>query len=168
VFETDITRYYPSIYTHSIAWACYGKENVKGNRNKYEGSLADRIDQLLRAANRNQTVGIPIGPETSRIVAELIGRHVEREVCAGCDGLLPSSVDRLQDDWFVGTADRRVAEKALAAISIAYRAYGLEINGSKTSLLEVGHYRDDHEISEVRGFLAAIGFRLTGFRLQEF
>ena len=28
---TDISRFYPSIYTHSIAWAAYGKENVKSN-----------------------------------------------------------------------------------------------------------------------------------------
>lgn len=29
VVTTDITRFYPSIYTHSIAWAAYGKERVK-------------------------------------------------------------------------------------------------------------------------------------------
>ena len=28
--KTDITRFYPSIYTHSIPWAAYGKENVRG------------------------------------------------------------------------------------------------------------------------------------------
>ncbi len=33
IVRTDITRYYPSIYTHSLAWACYGKEKVKRNKN---------------------------------------------------------------------------------------------------------------------------------------
>lgn len=124
VVRTDITRYYPSIYTHSLAWACYGKEKVKRQRSWYEGSLADRLDQLVRAANRNQTVGIPVGPETSRILAEIIGRHVDREVCSVSAKITPSSVDRLQDDWFVGTSDRETAELALASISKSYRAFG--------------------------------------------
>lgn len=168
IVRTDITRYYPSIYTHSLAWACYGKEAVKNKRNLYEGSLLDRIDQLVRAANRNQTVGIPVGPETSRILAELIGRNIDRQVCAASGKIKPSSVDRLQDDWFVGTSDRETAELALAAISKSYRAFGLEINGSKTSLKQVGTHFEDEEISEVRAFLATNRYRLTGYRLQEF
>jgi len=168
IVRTDITRYYPSIYTHSLAWACYGKENVKTNRNKYEGSLADRLDQLVRSANRNQTVGIPVGPETSRILAELIGRDVDKSVCAVSDDINPASVDRLQDDWFVGTSNRETAELALASISKSYRAFGLEINGSKTSLEQVGAFVEDAELSEIRAFLSAIRFGLSGYRLREF
>jgi hypothetical protein len=29
LIKTDISRFYPTIYTHSIAWAAYGKEKVK-------------------------------------------------------------------------------------------------------------------------------------------
>ncbi len=46
--KTDITRFYPSIYTHSIPWAAYGKENVKQRMGYYKGSLADRLDVLVR------------------------------------------------------------------------------------------------------------------------
>ena len=168
IVKTDITRYYPSIYTHSLAWACYGKEKVKKSRNLFEGSLADRLDQLVRAANRNQTVGIPVGPETSRIIAELIGRHVDKAVCSVSEEISPSSVDRLQDDWFVGTSNRETAELALSSISKSYRDFGLEINGSKTSLEQVGATVDDPEVSEVRAFLSSIRFGLSGYRLQEF
>lgn len=168
IVRTDITRYYPSIYTHSLPWACYGKENVKKRRHHYEGSLADRLDQLVRSANRNQTVGIPVGPETSRILAEIIGRCVDKEVCAVSDKITPPSVDRLQDDWFVGTSDRDSAELALALISKSYRAFGLEINGSKTSIDQIGAMVENEEISELRAFLSSIKFGLTGYRLQEF
>lgn len=168
IMRTDITRYYPSIYTHSLAWACYGKERVKKNRNHYEGSLADRLDQLVRAANRNQTVGIPVGPETSRILAEIIGRCVDSEVCSVSKKITPSSVDRLQDDWFVGTSDRETAAFALASISKSYRAFGLEINGSKTSIVQVGTTVEDEEISELRAFLSSNRFGLSGYKLQEF
>jgi hypothetical protein len=79
LITTDITRFYPSIYTHSIAWAAYGKENVKSNRAAYNGSLADRIDQIVRSGNRNQTIGIPIGPDTSHIIAEIISARIDAE-----------------------------------------------------------------------------------------
>ncbi len=80
IVKTDITRFYPSIYTHSIAWAAYGKENVKSDIKKFDGSLADRLDVLVRACNRNQTAGIPIGPETSRIIAEIISSRIRSRI----------------------------------------------------------------------------------------
>ena len=55
--KTDISRFYPSIYTHSIPWAAYGKERVKQNLKRYKGSFADRLDSLLRSCNRDQTIG---------------------------------------------------------------------------------------------------------------
>lgn len=167
IVKTDISRYYPSIYTHSIPWACYGKENVKENRKLYEGSLGDRMDVLIRASNRNQTVGIPIGPETSRVIAELIGRHIDKNVCAKVPAIDPISIDRLQDDWFVGVEDLPTAQMVLSAIALAYRDFGLEINGSKTSLTETGRHTEDRDISEITGFLAHNRGGLSGYRLRE-
>lgn len=39
--KTDISRFYPNIYTHSITWALYGKETVKRDLNQYDGTLGD-------------------------------------------------------------------------------------------------------------------------------
>ena len=139
--KTDITRFYPSLYTHSIPWAAYGKEAVKGSLKTYEGSLADRLDVLVRSCNRNQTVGIPIGPETSRILAEIISSRIDHDFSehflrASGDGkgIDPKTVDRLQDDWSVGTSSLEQAENILSVITRCYREYGLEINGAKTSV----------------------------------
>lgn len=165
IVKTDISRYYPSIYTHSIAWACYGKENVKKNRKAYEGSLADRLDTLVRSSNRNQTIGIPIGPETSRILAEMLGRHVDEMVRARCPALKPKSMDRLQDDWFVGVPDLPTAQLALSSIALSYREFGLEINGGKTSMTAVGQHLEDQDIAEISSFLSHRS-GLDGFRLR--
>jgi hypothetical protein len=133
---TDISRFYPSIYTHSIAWAAYGKEKVKANVPLYEGSLADRLDYLIRVGNRNQTVGIPIGPETSRIIAEVISSRIDSDFAKkqGVFGGDPGKdkIDRYQDDWYVGVDSLENAERVLSCIHEVYREYALEINGNKT------------------------------------
>ena len=168
VVTTDITRFYPSIYTHSIAWAAYGKEEVKRNRNLYEGSFADRLDALVRACNRNQTIGIPVGPETSRIIAETISARIDDSFFARFPDTDNNSVDRLQDDWMVGKCTLEGAEKVLSGISSLYREYGLDINGSKTSIDRIVSERKSAWISEMRAFLSHRSGRLAGTRLQEF
>lgn len=172
--RTDISRFYPSIYTHSIPWAAYGKEKVKGALKTYEGSFADRLDVLVRACNRNQTVGVPIGPETSRILAEIISSRIDSDYA---DTLrdpktqrLPDaqSIDRLQDDWVVGARSLEEAEKILSVISACYRDYGLEINGSKTSVTHILASNVESWKSEIAAFLSHRRGRLQDSRLEEF
>jgi hypothetical protein len=166
--KTDITRFYPSIYTHSIPWAAYGKERVKGNLSIYKGSLADRLDVLVRSCNRNQTVGIPIGPETSRILAEIISSRIDDDFHSLQKSLASDAVDRLQDDWFVGLKSLEAAESALASIIGVYRSYGLDINGSKTSVARMIAHTEEAWVSELGAFLSHRSGPLAGGRLREF
>jgi hypothetical protein len=173
--KTDITRFYPSIYTHSIPWAAYGKENVKNNLKAYEGSLADRLDVLVRSCNRNQTVGIPIGPETSRILAEIVSSRIDFDFSNHASvatksgkGIDPKTVDRLQDDWTVGTTSLERAENILSVITKCYREYGLEINGAKTSVTHILKADALNWKSEISAFLSHRRGALQGVRLVEF
>ena len=168
---TDISRFYPSIYTHSIAWAAYGKERIKANVPLYDGSLADRLDYLIRIGNRNQTVGIPIGPETSRIIAEVISSRIERDF-AKTQTVFPvtqgrDNIDRYQDDWYVGVNFLENAERILSSIHEVYRGYGLEINGNKTAVERVIAAPSDHWISEIGAFLSHRPGPIRGVRLRE-
>ncbi|MDT0576501.1 RNA-directed DNA polymerase [Croceicoccus sp. F390] len=167
VVRTDITRFYPSIYTHSLSWAAYGKEKVKGNRSLYDGALADRLDQLVRFCNRGQTVGIPIGPETSRILADILSSRIDCEFEEKFSEVSSAQIDRLQDDWFVGATDLNQAERALSAISQTYRGYGLDINGSKTAVERIISPFQEVWKEELASFLSHTS-RLTGARLREF
>lgn len=151
---TDISRFYPSIYTHSIAWAAYGKEKVKANMRLFNGSLADRLDQLLRKCNRDQTMGIPVGPESSRIVAEIISSRIDDDFSSHIPGLRNDQINRMQDDWFIGVGSLEDAETALSKLSEIYRSYGLEINGSKTSIDHIVSIADEPWLSEMSAFLA--------------
>ncbi len=165
--KTDISRFYPSIYTHSIPWAAYGKERVKKDLALYGGSLADRLDLLVRACNRNQTIGIPIGPETSRIIAEVISSRIDTEFQKANNGIGPDRVDRLQDDWFIGAKSLEEAESLLASISAIYRLYGLEINGSKTDIAHILSTKEAAWVSEINSFLSHRSGPLRGVRLRE-
>lgn len=164
--QTDISRFYPSIYTHSIPWAAYGKKQVKSNLKLYSGSFADRLDVLIRACNSNQTIGIPTGPETSRIIAEIISSRIDSEY----SGKLKSrngTIDRLQDDWVVGADSLTEAEKILSVIGACYRDYGLEINGTKTSITHIVASEIESWRSEIAAFLSHRKGGLKGDRLKE-
>ena len=165
--KTDISRFYPSIYTHSIPWAAYGKERVKRDLKRYRGSFADRLDCLLRSCNRNQTIGIPIGPETSRIVAEIISSRIDSEFVSCCDELSMDKIDRLQDDWIVGADSLDDAERVLSTIGHVYRSYELDINGSKTSIKYIVASPSATWKSEIGSFLSHRPGSLRGARLEE-
>jgi hypothetical protein len=166
--RTDITRFYPSIYTHSIPWAAYGKERVKQGLRYYKGSLADRLDSLTRACNRNQTVGIPIGPETSRILSEITSARIDCDFSALSPHLKQLDADRLQDDWTIGAKSLQDSEELLSRISSCYRHYGLEINGSKTSIRHIVNDYAQEWKTELASFLSHRSGPLNGSRLREF
>ena len=67
----DIQNCYPSIYTHSVAWAIHGKDNAK-KRRKDKQLLGNKIDKLLQDMNNGQTNGIPTGSVLMDFIAELV------------------------------------------------------------------------------------------------
>src|SRR5690606_2383826 len=75
--KTDISKYYPSIYTHSIPWAIHTKAFAKVNQgNSHYGNL---LDECIRNTQNGQTNGIVIGTDTSRILAEILGCYIDDE-----------------------------------------------------------------------------------------
>lgn len=181
VLKTDITRFYPSIYTHSVSWAAYGKARTKKllYTKRHSGSLADRLDLLLRKSNMNQTIGIPVGPDTSRIVADIISARIDDDfhelmktsssrLGSLRDALKPAHIDRLQDDWFIGAKSLEMAEQALSWLSIVYRSYGLEINGAKTSVDRILNQEKETWASELSLYLQSTRGRLSGNNLKGF
>ena len=73
MFVTDITNCYPSIYTHSIAWAIHGKDKSKDKsfrRNHNATGIA--IDEYIQEMQYGQTNGIPQGSTLFDFVAEIV------------------------------------------------------------------------------------------------
>jgi len=88
ILVADISRFFYTIYTHSIPWAVLGKEKVKedlfGPKQKKVKTKhwTDRLDAALQSCQSRETFGIPVGPDTSRIVAEILlsGIHNDNEL----------------------------------------------------------------------------------------
>lgn len=77
--HADIANCYPSIYSHSIPWALVGHQTAKdtmGNKTKWY----NKLDFAIRSMQRNETVGIPIGPDTSSLISELVLSRVDKRL----------------------------------------------------------------------------------------
>ncbi len=70
IARTDITNFYSSIYTHSIAWALHDREQALTDSNL--NLFGNKIDKLIQYANDGRTNGIPIGSVLSDLIAEII------------------------------------------------------------------------------------------------
>lgn len=132
VLRTDITRFYGGIYTHSIPWALHTKATAKANRSA--ALLGNRIDYWLRLGQDQQTVGIPIGPDTSLVLAELLMQRCDQE-------LLTKTSDmkgfRFIDDYELSFRTRTQAEDAFHLLQACLAEYELTLNEKKTTVLEL-------------------------------
>ena len=135
VLKADISRFFYTIYTHSIPWAILGKEKVKDwiahNSRKLNNHWSNDLDKALQFCQSRETFGIPVGPDTSRIIAEILLAGVES------DKKLSGSIRdcpafRLLDDYVIGFDDENKAEAAHGALRAALWKFNLQLNEEKT------------------------------------
>lgn len=136
----DISSCFDSIYTHSIAWAVYGKEFSKRNLKTMPGAFPGKFDSLMQRINYNETNGILIGPEVSRIFAEVILQAVDADVCAKLDahGLMHMKdfrIFRYVDDFFVFYNKEETYHKVQMALQESLKLYKLSLNKGKEETL---------------------------------
>ena len=150
MLRTDVSRFFPTIYTHSVPWALHTKKLSKKNRKITPAYFGNLIDQALRQGQDEQTIGLPIGPDTSHIIAEAISIAV--------DLLLKNSLKswpagfRYVDDYFLFFPTIAEAEAALAALSKALKEFELQINFEKTRIYPVSEIVDDYWTHQLRSF----------------
>lgn len=142
LFKFDISKCFDSIYSHSISWALLNKEIVKDNIGLSNGTFGGAFDTLMQHLNYGETNGIVIGPEFSRIFAELILQRIDRnvETILREKEELIHKVDyeifRYVDDFFVFYNTESTKEKILKYFRLGLKEYKLYLNDSKTILYE--------------------------------
>lgn len=137
LFKFDISKCFDSIYTHSITWALLNKEIVKKNVNDANRTFGGNFDALMQKMNYNETNGIVIGPEFSRIFAELILQSIDNRVKLTLEkeslkNKRDYEIFRYVDDYFVFYNDEHAREKILTNFRLNLRDFKLYLNESKT------------------------------------
>lgn len=133
---TDITSFFSAIYTHTIPWALHTKSVAKKNKSKktakYYGNI---LDARCMATQDGQTIGLPIGPDTSHILAEIVAVAIDEQLRQNWKSW-PAGF-RYVDDFYLFFNGRDDAERALAAVTKAVGSYELQLNPAKTRIIEV-------------------------------
>jgi Reverse transcriptase (RNA-dependent DNA polymerase) len=147
--QVDISKFYSTIYTHSITWAFLGKEKAKlyykqkdvtdliaaNDHDAKLYKLADGIDTCVRNCQERQSIGIPTGPDTSHIISELIACRI--------DSILQNEFSdiklkgcRYYDDYYLYVSTRDEADRVLKGLQRILNDFQLEINESKVRIKE--------------------------------
>ena len=139
IVKADIKNFYPSIYTHSLAWALHGKRSIRdGNKGKNRRDLkfvGNRLDRLFQFANDGCTNGLPIGPVVSDIAAEIIASAVD---CIISSELKKNDIEceavRFKDDYRVLVSSESDAKIVVKIIQASLKEYNLELSDEKTAI----------------------------------
>ena len=135
LLEFDISKCFYNIYTHSIAWAVKDKESAK--RNARKTSFENTFDKIMQLANYNETNGIVVGPEISRIFAEIILQQIDLNILKKLKDLgvkfgIDYEIRRYVDDFFVFSNEKNILDLILKIYKKELEKYKLYTNVSKT------------------------------------
>lgn len=137
----DVSRCFYNIYTHSVTWAVKSKRFSKENANAH--SFEQQFDRLMQKINYNETNGIIVGPEVSRIFAEVIFQRVDADLLtklAKGPKPLKAGVDydlrRYVDDYFLYANESAVLDRVQHELEVILETYKLYLNESKITNLD--------------------------------
>ncbi|WP_299415371.1 antiviral reverse transcriptase Drt3b [uncultured Sulfitobacter sp.] len=152
----DVSRCFFNIYTHSITWAQKDKDFSKKNAKHY--SFEQQFDTVMQKANYNETAGILVGPEVSRIFAEVIFQKIDLELerRASEKGLVPEKdyvVRRYVDDFHLFAKNLDTLNTLEDLLADGLEEYKLFLNVEKREELQRPFVtkisRVKHEVSQV-------------------
>lgn len=179
----DISKYYPSVYTHSIPWALLGREKAKRlfkisntQKNNWNTLIStgdvdannyrklNHIDTLVRNCNERQSVGLPIGPDTSFLLAECVASRIDQNIAKRLTDIDHEGV-RYFDDYYFYVNSVDDAEKVLKTVLQTINDFQLEVNESKTSISELPFKYND----EWAAIISMFKFKnIDKFELRDF
>jgi hypothetical protein len=131
--KVDIQRFYGSIYTHSIPWILHSKGEGKSKRARYE-LTGNALDEDVRKMQDGQTIGIPIGPDTSRILSEIICSYIDQKLQSKIPDLRGI---RVVDDYTLYFKNLSDLETARAMLFRLLKDVELDLNQAKEKIIEL-------------------------------
>lgn len=143
LLKLDISKCFDSIYTHTISWVTNGYRTSKKHRNSLEFTFGGRFDKIIQSLNDGETNGIVIGPEFSRIFAEIILQEVDVRV----ERILLKThhlkhkrdyeILRYVDDYFIFITKDEQAKIIEEVISQELETFKLHLNHDKQTIFDM-------------------------------
>ncbi len=139
IVKADIKNFYPSIYTHSLAWAIHGKRLIraggKGKNRRDMGFVGNRLDKLFQFASDGCTNGLPIGPVISDIAAEIVASGVDCILTARLrECKMEFEAVRFKDDYRILVSSETDGKKVVKILQASLKEYNLELSDEKTTI----------------------------------
>lgn len=132
--KLDYKACFDSIYTHAFTWII--ERNVVDAKAASNSHLFVTIDRILQNINGRSSNGIVVGPEFSRMMAEILLQHIDSEMCLSLekDGIC-YNVDyvafRYVDDIFLFANQSQILDQILAKYKTIAERYLLRLNELK-------------------------------------
>lgn len=164
--RVDISKFYPTIYTHSVAWALLGKDKAKlyfkqkdnidaliasGDADAELYKYAESVDMAIRACQERQSIGIPIGPDTSLIIAEIVACRIDNILKTRFDSIALKAC-RYYDDYYLYVSSKDEADKVLKGLQLILAEFQLEINEAKVKIREFPFAFEDEFTTSLHSF----------------
>lgn len=134
LIRTDVTNFYNSVYTHSIAWALHGRDIAFSDKNFK--LIGNKIDKLVQYANDGRTNGIPVGSAVSDLIAEILLAKIDQNVSLKLKKKNITFLGtRFKDDYRILANTEEEAKKILRVLSEELHKFNLLISENKTKIL---------------------------------
>jgi hypothetical protein len=143
--HTDISRFFQSVYLHRFELLFPG--TIVGTRSN---GLGSKLDNLSRCVQRKESIGIPLGPDTSFVLAELLGSFIDQHFPSGVGAI------RHVDDITIYGESYAAVDRALAKVRHACSLVNLELNSQKTRWGEIPEELESEWISLLRPLANAL------------
>lgn len=134
MYFADVAKCFTSIYTHTIFWAVADVQTAKDNT--ASSTFSNSFDRLMQSMNFNETNGICVGAEVSRVFAEVILSEVDRRVISimkkhGLKYRSNYEFKRYVDDYYLFTDNDQTSRRLISAIELALADFNMHLNEGK-------------------------------------
>lgn len=137
--KVDYKSCFSSIYTHTYKWII--ERNTTDSKAAQNSNLLIIIDRLLQNINGKSSNGVIVGPEFSRMIAEILLQHIDKEILYSLqsENLFVHKdyrIFRYVDDIFIFANTPIIIDKVVDTIESVASKYLLHINELKSYTAE--------------------------------
>lgn len=146
--DCDISRCFPSIYTHALDWAILGKETAKLNIRGEKCPWSHELDTRTTNTTNGETHGLLVGPHASNLLSELILTRIDKTLFDKKYRFL-----RHIDDYRCYVDSEAQARAFILDLENELNSFGLSTNQKKTKVSKMPLASSDDWVRALRAAL---------------